>query len=95
MAAEHVVAALERAGAFHRPEIGDFFKHADDLGVAFRVGADGARIGGVEIAASRAAPDVLRDGFEGAVLQPSCIAPATRTISDSEWRTVGGNRNLR
>jgi hypothetical protein len=49
-----MIAALEHARAFQRPEIGDAFDHADQPLVAARIAADGARIAAVQIAAGRA-----------------------------------------
>ena len=56
-AAEHVVAAAKRAGAFERPEIGELLDDADRRAVAPRVAADRARLDRVEIAADRTGPD--------------------------------------
>ncbi len=49
-----MVAAGEQAAAIERPQIGHFLDHAQALVVAARVGADCARVPGVEIAAGRA-----------------------------------------
>ena len=57
-AAEHVVAPEERPGALHRPQIGHVLDDADRARGALRVGADAARVGGVEVAASCAGADV-------------------------------------
>src|SRR5207248_4014015 len=53
-AVQHVVPAAELARALHREQIGDRLDHADDPGVALRVGADRARILRGQIAADGA-----------------------------------------
>ena len=53
-AAEHMIAAADRAGPLKRPEIADGFHHHDHMGVALGIGANRAGIAGVQIAAFRA-----------------------------------------
>ncbi len=53
-AAQHMILAGEEPGAVERPEIGDFFHHADGFRIAPGIGADTAGIRRVDIAANRA-----------------------------------------
>jgi len=55
--AQNVITALEHAGPFQRPQIGNVFHHAKDAGIAARIAAQGARRSGVEIAANLAGLD--------------------------------------
>src|SRR3546814_1070592 len=59
--AEHVIAAAEHPGTFQRPEIGNAFHHAEQAFVAAAVGADGAGIAAVEVAAGRAGMHAVAD----------------------------------
>ena len=54
-----MVAASKHARALERPQIIDLLDHADLPIVALGIGADPARIGGVEIATARAFADLL------------------------------------
>ena len=49
--AEHVIAAGEQLGPIERPEVGDVLDHAELARIATRVGADRARVLGVDVAA--------------------------------------------
>ena len=57
--AEHVIETVGGVRALQRPEIGDVGDHDDDRGIAPRVGADGAGILRVDIAAGVADLDLV------------------------------------
>ena len=57
--AQHVVAAAGRIGPLQRPQIGDVGDHDDDRVIAPRVGAHGAGVLGVDIAAGLADLDLV------------------------------------
>ena len=61
-AAEHMIAAAKRAGAFERPQIGEILDDADCGRVALGITADRARVGSIEITAARTRPDRHRSG---------------------------------
>ncbi len=61
VAAEHVIAPLEGARAFQRPQVAHLLEHAEQGPVAPLVAADGAGVGGVDVAADRAGPHGARD----------------------------------
>src|SRR5215831_10785756 len=52
-------------GAFQRPQIGDILDHHDHRRVAAFIGANRARIGGVDVSAHRADRDALHGGLQG------------------------------
>ncbi len=60
-----MVARVEGAGALQRPEVGDILDHDDGALVAARVGADRARVAGVDVAAGRADHDRLDGDIHG------------------------------
>jgi hypothetical protein len=64
-AAEHVIAPLEDARAFQRPQVGDVFDHTDPAGVAPWIAAHRARVGRIEIAALAAGTDRRRRAGHG------------------------------
>jgi len=49
-----MISSREQPRAVERPQVGDFLDHAQRFVVPARIGADGARVGGVDIAADRA-----------------------------------------
>ena len=51
-AAQHMIAPVQGFGTLKRPQIADIFHHADNRTVAARVGANGARVLRVDIAAN-------------------------------------------
>jgi hypothetical protein len=53
-AAQHMIAALEGAAAFHRPKVGHIFDDAQLSGGARGIGTDGADLRGADVAANRA-----------------------------------------
>ena len=52
-----MVAGVERAGALQRPQIGNVLDHDQQALLAARIGADGARVAGIDVAASGADHD--------------------------------------
>ncbi len=64
-AAEHVVAGVQDVGALQRPQVGDVLDHDDQPVVAARIGADGAGVGGIDVAAGRADHDRLHRHVHG------------------------------
>ena len=56
-ASEHVVLGGKDPGALQRPEIADRLHHHDFFRIAARIGANGAGVAGVDIAAGRAGDD--------------------------------------
>ena len=54
-----MVAATEHAAALYGPEIGDFLHHAELGRIAASIGANGAGVGGIEVAADGAGADGL------------------------------------
>ena len=64
-AAEHMILAAGRAGAFERPEIGDRLHHHQRGRVASRVAAERAGIARVDIAAGRADDDLVARDVHG------------------------------
>jgi hypothetical protein len=61
-----VEAAREEAGAVERPEVGHFLDYAEQARVAARIGADGAGIDRIDIAADAAHRQALVDLLESA-----------------------------
>ncbi len=64
MAAEHVVEAIDDAGALQRPQIADLLDHDDQRAIAARILAEAARRHGIEVAAAGALDDLLDRGGE-------------------------------
>ena len=62
-AAEHMIAPREETRAVERPDIRDFLDHAQRARIAARIGANAARVAGIDIAACRAGFEPFFDGF--------------------------------
>ena len=63
-APEHMIARVDRVGALERPKVGDVGHHHDGGSIAPRVGADGAGILRVDVAANLAYLDLLHRGLQ-------------------------------
>ena len=64
-AAEDVIAGVDRAGPFERPEVGHLLDDDEGARIAARVAADHARVGGVDVAADRADDDLFDRDVHG------------------------------
>ena len=61
-AAKHMITAVEQPGTIQRPEVRHFLHHAERTRIAARIGADAARVGGIDVAAGPALDQRLAHG---------------------------------
>jgi hypothetical protein len=100
--AQHVIAPGEQPRAVERPEVGHVLDHAQRSRIAARIGADAARIGGIDIAAGPAFDQPLAHRFErleqlhqrglAPLDQPQHRAPRRARAKPRQARQRGGQR---